>query len=407
MNEKTNNLYHNYDKKFNTRWKQVDSLILYRDPNFQFKSNVIILELDNCLIEHLATRKVYDFHGESKVKLLGDVFVQKILEKSQDESIVILSNQIDRSQLNLDAIKRKTYALYSQTKLVFMMFCATKEDKFAKPHTGLWRLLNKYFWQNGQINIGRALVISNSGGQKIERIMSNGDGKVSYSSDVDRMFAYNIGMKFQTIDEFLYPNKEIIYKWCNKTIEPELRAKYCLIYNKYHFNIMEKIQDVLINTKWNTLCIVVDGIYSSGKTRLSNEIKNQWNQYFGDNSMCEILDLSIPRKKRYTTCIKLINDRINVILDGKPDNYVEYSVYNTINNVPMIYIYINCSVEMARLFDHVKIEESTNNITFYRDYLFDVYASHYKAPVVDNIHSFYIVYYPFIELTKSLLYYRF
>ena len=76
-------------------------------------------------------------------------------------------------------------------------------------------------------------------------------------------------------------------------------------------------------------------------------------------------------------------------------------------NVSILYIDVNVGLEMAKVFNHVCVEESQNEATaVYKIRDYNIYRSYFKKPKTDS-NSTFITYYPRIEDKKTVMYNRY
>ena len=69
------------EKQYSDNWKNLDSLLVYQLPNFQFKSHVIIVELDDCLIRKTTSAKLYDPLNRHEFSLFENDFIKRLIKE--------------------------------------------------------------------------------------------------------------------------------------------------------------------------------------------------------------------------------------------------------------------------------------------------------------------------------------
>jgi hypothetical protein len=317
---------------------------------------------------------------------------------------------VNTNKLNIDIIKRKIEKIVDKLKIPIIGFFAILPNCFMKPHTGMWKLLNAYYKTYGNSSIHNAVVVSNEGGMIIENEKKGIVTRNVCYSDIDRAFAHNIGMKYQNIDEFLGYDDKFEFSWDNKIIPPEVRELYIEQINKLSqpniFKELGKFGDCDIYV------IMVMGAPRCGKTLFAKMILSKWKKsLFGHRNAVHRLGMDkYTNKLRLSTFKKHIDDRISVILDGNchtdelRNPYLDH-IKNT--NIPILCVEVNCGLEMAKVFNHSHVEETTGDkIYLYKTREYNIYKSMYKKPkTTKNLR--YILYPPNIEERDAIMKYRY
>jgi hypothetical protein len=408
------------EKEYSDNWKTLGTILMYKPPQFQFSSSVIITELENCLLDHITPNKLYDTRNKHDINYNTEL-IEQLTKDSTDKSIVILSNQINQNKLNIDMIKKKLEELLSKTKLHILALFALTPNKFSKPHTGMYKLLDAYYKQHGS-SIRRAVVVSNDGGLIIEKEKRNSvETKVAFR-DTDRAFAHNISAEYFTIDEYLDENdkngmrvtdqnfgKKVKFSWDGNIISPEVRLEYVKEITKMEpvniFAELGKFKNV------DSYVIMILGAPRCGKTKLTKEIIRKWrDSKFGESNEVRALSRNEFSKGRlFNTFRKYVDDRIHIILDGScnnPDERKPFLEYIADRNIAVLYIEVNVGFEMARVFNHTCVENATSDkVMLYKNRDYYIFKSMYKRPKPDEYNkATFIVYYPTIEVSSSLMY---
>lgn len=399
------------EKNYSDNWKHLGSVIIYQRPEFQFHSEVIITELDDCLIKHITQAKLYNTMNPTNVEIFANDLIDLFQKECIDKSIIVISNQVNQNKLNLDIIKRKIESIAEDLHIPILCMFALKPNCFMKPHTGSWRLLNAYYKKYGGSIIHKATVVSNEGGLIVETNNKNGQIlKKVISSDVDRAFAWNINVPFKSIDEYLGWENQCPFKWDNKIISPEIRDLYLQQVKKMSRpNIFHELANL---GECDYHVIMVMGAPRSGKTRLSKYIVDKWRASpFGDHNAIERLGTDeYTFSRRINTFKKLVDNRISVIIDGKCHTNqlrLPFIEYMKGRNIPILFIEVNCGLEMAKVFNHACVEESnTEKTMLYKTRLYNIYKAECERPKT-NKHLKYILYTPDIEDRQVIMRYRY
>ncbi len=396
--------YNNYS----SNWILYDTFLFFNNKKFEFKPNIIILEMNNCLIKKFTNNQLYNNYNDFSFKSYEEEFVSKLIKESKNNSLIVISNCINNNKLNLDIIKQQfNFILENISDNILGIFALTP-NKFSKPHTGSWKFI-KAFYLKHERKIQDAILISDMGGIIIE----NKNTEIVKNADVDRAFAWNINIPYYTIKEYLKGDEKMQkYIWNKSIIPPEIREKYIEYLDKAEtINIFKELDSF-----GNRACyvIMVIGPPRCGKSTLVKSFVNKWrNSPFGDHNAIEIINgsdrLGILKSdiKKYT---KYINNRISVIIDGgchtnKSRNIFEQILQN--KNIPILYVIINIGTEMAKLFNHVLVEQSKDeNTILIPEKNYYIYNSCFEEPKINN-NSKLIVYYPKIIVNNVIKEFRF
>jgi bifunctional polynucleotide phosphatase/kinase len=392
-------------------WKFTESVMIYKSPDFVFHSDIIITEFDDCLIKPLSQKKIYSTMNEYNVDIFDPDFMHKLTRESANKkAIIVLSNQASHNKLLIDMIKLRVENFVTLIKFPILCFFSLKPNRFMKPHTGMWSLLNAYY-AKVKVKIAEKLIVSNEGGAIINKLRRNGeiDSRIKYS-DTDRAFAHNIQVEFKLIEEFVEDKKPLVYKWNTNIIAPEKRLMYCDVINDYKNPSV--FRELALFGKNDVYIIIVMGAPRSGKTRFSEFLVKQWRKSsFGQKN--EVVRLGMDeytKKRRYTQFRKSIEDRLSVVLDGgcHLENDRQYFVnYAEEKNIPILYVEINNGLEMAKLFNHVCVEEAkSENTVLYSDREFHIYRSLYRPPKVTK-NTKYVLICPKVEYKPHIMKFRY
>jgi DNA 3'-phosphatase len=387
-------------------WKNLGSIINYKSNNFIFRQDVIILELDNCLIKNkINSSSMYREYNKSQIEI--NMSLLKRLQRETNKSIIILSNQIDNSKAVIVAIKDKLEAILEASKvedtpqLELLAFFAMEKNCFSKPHTGMFKLLKAYYAKMS-CELNKVLVVSNNSGELINR-----KNHIIETDDTDRAFANNISfscdVRFEHVEEYLYKHKKLLnidyrYTWNKNIISPEIRKKYISILNKSkNIDVLDMVRNNKSQNKnYDLYVFFILGAPRSGKSTYADNLLKQWEKSeFGKYN-----ELVILRKKTksaiYNDYKKLTTNRINIIIDENitEDERTKYIEHVKDMNAMIIYIEIEIGLEMAKLFNHVKVEEDTKlNVKLIKLIDFEIYRGKYMKPKLTK-DSVYIIHNP-------------
>ncbi|KAI0637303.1 PNK3P-domain-containing protein [Trametes polyzona] len=150
---------------------------------------VAAFDLDGCLIQSSFPKK----GTPPKFDWWRPTVPKKLKQLNQEGySIVIITNQALRTQSLINDWKKKIPLIADAIPDVpFRLFAATEKDGYRKPIPGMWYELERIFAQdNVQIDLAASFFIGDAAGRPNDH------------SSTDRKLALNIGIPFQTPEEF-------------------------------------------------------------------------------------------------------------------------------------------------------------------------------------------------------------
>jgi hypothetical protein len=393
----------NYD--YSPHWNNLGSVLLYNHPNFQFNSVVIIVEFEECLINRLPPGQLYHAIDPKIISPYNEEFIKIIKKECTDVGIIIVSHIFGAGKLVIDSLKRKAEAFYEKYNIPALAFFVLTPNKFSKPHTGMWLLINSFYKKNGHM-ITKACVVSDFGGRLVERETKAGKVLVMADrTDIDRAFAHNIGIPYKTISEYLNPETTEKFSWNNICMAPDYRKIYVEKLTEY---VNPSIFKELFKTgPSDSYLIMVYGAPRSGKTTLCELLVKQWRKSkLGESRAIERVGRDKYSKiTMLSTTKKYMIDHISVIIDGECHTdklrlpYIELADKYKIN---YIIIEVNPGINMAYLFNHVAVESASNeNVVLYNPREF----YYYNSIVIRPANA--ILYCPEIQQSKQLMEFRY
>lgn len=398
------------DQSYRDNWKNLGTILTFKNNYFQFKTRVIIVELNQCLVKSLSQAKIYNTMNTYDFEIYEPELIKKLQDASKDHSVIVLRNQINSNKLNIDMIKRKVEMVASVLKIPIIGFFALKPNCFMKPHTGMWRLIKAYYKKYGNINISHAVVVSNLGGMIWEKTTKKGITRTVAFSDVDRAFANNIGVPFMSIDEYLDDCQPFDFAWDSRIIPPDIRLMYVDQIAKHKnanvFSLLGQFEEC------ETYVIMIMGAPRCGKTRLATRIVNKWRgSAFGEMNEVERLDLeNYSTNRRIKEFKKLVDNRISVVIDGDcHSNELRRPFLRHLSrkNIPVLLIEVSCGLQMAKVFNHAHVEQaSSTDIVVYKKYLYDIYKSNRAVPK-NSRRLTYTLHIPVVDETAAVMEFRY
>ncbi|KAH6874799.1 polynucleotide kinase 3 phosphatase-domain-containing protein [Thelonectria olida] len=183
------------------------------------RTKIAAFDLDSTLILTASGKK----HGSGPAdwKWWDNSVPGRLRELYQDEGyrIIILSNQGGltlhfepnfkgpkaSSQKRVGDFKQKCSAILSNLNLPTTVYAATGKDIYRKPRTGMWKELCKdYGLKENEVDLDNSFFIGDAGG-RTAALGKGSDGVAAVAKDFscsDRNFAHNVGIKYQTPEEF-------------------------------------------------------------------------------------------------------------------------------------------------------------------------------------------------------------
>lgn len=381
----------NITYEFLPGWRKVDCLLSYCSPNFKFSQKVIITELENGLLMPNADCEIFRTHGKTfNIKPISEEFVKSAARP--DVSLVILSNQIKASAMGIVAIKIKLEQFIKKYNIPVLAFFALKPNRYAKPCTGMWKILHTYYRTKGQASINAALLVSNNGG----RTLAVKDKIKCDRGDFDRAFAHNCDIKYMSVTEYLGRNSER-FEWSRKYIAPELRAALIEKINSLpQFDIIAKINPEILNI------ICVYGAPRSGKTTYITETIDKFNEVYTDINLLPIIDTV---KRAFKRAESILKDENSVIIEGHCTTAAQRAIWTDLGKkytAQVLFVEVDPGISMAHIFNYAAVEKASNeHVMLYPDSAYYTYKSDLEHPDAP------LVYHPKIQVDDVISKYRF
>lgn len=175
--------------------------------------------------------------------------------------IVIFTNQTqlgEKGRLTLEQFKSLIMSIDKYLNIPFQVFIAIEHGYFVKPVTGLWDVFLQFNnISKFDINHKKSLYIGSQAGR-----MVNSQRKKDYSS-IDYYFSQNIGLYFQTPEQFFQNSKDPIHMRLPVSFHPY----YYLSHKSDNYD--EKLSDFKSVSEQHIILLV--GSPASGKSRLTQQ----------------------------------------------------------------------------------------------------------------------------------------
>lgn len=353
-------------------WKETDTVLYYVSPNFNYGPSVASFGFSDVLIKNPYVKK------KNPIELWAPVVLEKLQTiYSHGASLVIF----DYHYSDPAELKKYFVEFLKLVKLPVVAFFASSKNKYSKPNTNVWKLLNLLYRKEGKtINHETSLHIGHNAG----RVTRN---KYAFDNSCsDRAFASNICIAFSTPDRFFlnfaYTNA---WRWDASIIPKRKREALYEESKKYTIPIIEEILGEMPESQVYTL--IIAGPPSSGKTDLAQKIKRKWETDFTDKGLIDIIGesaktLDIVEETMEAT----FNAGKSVIIDAKHEAYLLTQLVKVSmkHKAPVLILKIRINHELNILFDCIKVQKAkTTDITPTTKYQWKDYKSNYHIPVFD------------------------
>ncbi|EON95684.1 putative bifunctional polynucleotide phosphatase kinase protein [Phaeoacremonium minimum UCRPA7] len=190
------------------------------DTSATKRRRIAAFDLDSTLITSASGKKHADSPTDWKWWDMSVPAKLRSLYHTDGYRIVILSNQggitlhPDRNakgpkksiQDRLSSFKQKVSAVLSQLDIPLTLYAATGKDGFRKPRTGMWKeVCEDYGLTQEDVDTSKSIFVGDAGGRKAQ--LKGATAVPKDFSCSDRNFATNVGITYQTPEEFFMGEK--------------------------------------------------------------------------------------------------------------------------------------------------------------------------------------------------------
>ena len=373
-------------------WNSTSNIIYFISKKFIYSPNVSIFNFIDTLV------KV----NKDGIKFFYKNIPEKFYNLYKNNASIVIYQSISENNINyiqekfllfIDKLNYEINNTYNNKiennnksiKLPIMVFFSIKNNSFAKPCTGVWKMINLLYKKKKKlINSNKCIMVGNLAG----RIKENNIKKDINVSD--RAFAFNINIKFSTPEGF-FKNNEIKHiskwRWDEKFLSNN-EKKY-LIEQKSNISSPNIINNIM---KLDNLCkiIFITGMPSSGKSAIC---KNLQKKIYETNNkiICKILDenTNIIIKKIEFILNNHLNDKKStelILLIDITFNYIEFiNILKILIKFKLQTLIIETSIndKFNKLLNFINVEN--NNIYIIKPYEWKKYNSEInKIPKLIN-----------------------
>ncbi|GFS01631.1 bifunctional polynucleotide phosphatase/kinase [Elysia marginata] len=141
---------------------------------------------------------------------------EKVPEKLQSlhndgYRVVFFTNQagIEKQKTTPEVFKTKVEAIISKLNIPVFVFASTGTNHFRKPYAAMWTFFKDHCNKGVKVDDSKSFYVGDAAG----RAKNWAPNKPKDFSCSDRMFAANIGIKFETPEEFFLGEKAASFDW--------------------------------------------------------------------------------------------------------------------------------------------------------------------------------------------------
>lgn len=357
-------------RKHNIAWqyhgKEVKGIhpFMYLDgPDITPSEKIAGFDMDGCLI---LTQSGKTFPtGPTDWKFFNAKVIPKLTSlKSEGYKIVVFSNQagIEKKKTKADDIQKKVLAMIDALGFPFQMFVGTGENIYRKPGTAPWEFMVEKCNGEKKCNLKESFYVGDAAG----RIKSWLPGKKKDFSCSDRKFAANVGVKFQTPEEFFNGDKECTkFEWGS--------------FNPQKFLTTSKTCDYKSIASTSTEMIINVGFPASGKSTFSKTYLEPKNYVIVNRDELKTQD----------KCIKVCTDSLrakkSVVIDNTNPSKESRQSYISIAKklgIPVRCFHYQTSKELAEHMNMFRQTQSAGKIRRVPAIGYNLFKSKFEAPDV-------------------------
>lgn len=177
-------------------WETAGGLLLRRDDRGA-RGPAAAFDFDGTLVATASGRRFPAGGGDVRA-LRGAAPFERL--QGQGYRLVIISNQlgVGRGRVGLDVVRERFERFLAATGLPFSVACSLADDRFRKPAVGLWEQCEAWW---GPLDRSRSFYVGDAAGRPRDFSCS------------DRKFAHNVGISFQTPEEFFLGAPAAPFSW--------------------------------------------------------------------------------------------------------------------------------------------------------------------------------------------------
>ncbi|XP_053362829.1 bifunctional polynucleotide phosphatase/kinase [Clarias gariepinus] len=184
----------------NSHWQQIGNLMLYTAAGVTARAKIAGFDIDGCIIT-TKSGKVFPTSPDDWKILFSEIKPKLTGLLKEGFKVVFFTNQmgIARGKLRPEVFKSKVEDILQTLNLPVQVFVAAGPGIYRKPVTGMWEHLCEKANDGVTVDKSQCVYVGDAAGRPAN--WAPGKKKKDFSCS-DRLFALNIGVQFQTPEEF-------------------------------------------------------------------------------------------------------------------------------------------------------------------------------------------------------------
>jgi DNA 3'-phosphatase len=358
-------------------WKNVDTVAYYIHDDFKFFPTIAIFSFVGTIV-----KKAIPLTETPKLDYLYDMKIIKEKIKSiTDKGASIILYDSFKTEL-IDDVKQAIDLFQIEMDCPMSSFISTKSNKYSKPFTGIWKIIELLYKKESKIiNKSISMIIGNKAGR-----MTIESRKIDKGC-CDRAFAKNTGLNFTTPERFFLGNtKFVLWEWNNKILDMVNRELCVTSTNLLNTPILiDEINKLPNSTKYT---VIVTGTPSCGKSTFAHKIKRKWDCDFNKGVIEIATDNSSTIEELEKRMVSVLTNNQSIIVDLTcfTENVTRVVKKSMENLTPILIIEIKTNSKISQLLDFIKVQTSkTPNTIVLTTREWDQYYKQYIRPEYNSV----------------------
>ncbi|XP_016101307.1 bifunctional polynucleotide phosphatase/kinase [Sinocyclocheilus grahami] len=183
-----------------SHWQQIGSLLLFTAAGVPDSSKIAGFDIDGCIIT-TKSGKVFPTSPDDWRILFPEIQPRLASLLKKGYKVVFFTNQmgISRGKLRPEVFKSKVEDILQTLQLPIQVFASTAPGIYRKPVIGMWEHLCEKVNGGVTVDVSQSFYVGDAAGRPAN--WAPGKKKKDFSCS-DRLFALNIGLQFQTPEEY-------------------------------------------------------------------------------------------------------------------------------------------------------------------------------------------------------------